>query len=98
MAETKKKQTKKRGLAMKLALFGFFVIVGFGVGEQYLEYRQLCAQYDSLQVQIAQEQEKSLEYENKKEYYNSDSYIEQVAREKLGLVKSNEILYINRNE
>ena len=28
----------------------------------------------------------------------SDAYIEQIAREQLGMVKSNEILYINRGE
>ena len=32
------------------------------------------------------------------DYYNSDVYIEQMAREYLGMVKPNEVLYINRGE
>ena len=51
-----------------------------------------------MEQQIADEQQKTLDFQAKKDYYNSDSYIEQIAREKLGLVKSNEILYINREQ
>ncbi len=48
--------------------------------------------------QIQEEEEKGLEFENRKAYYSSDSYIEQIAKEQLGMVKPNEVLYINRGK
>ncbi len=49
-------------------------------------------------AQIQEEQEKELELKDRKEYYNSDSYIEQIAKEQLGMIKPNEVLYINRSQ
>ena len=49
-------------------------------------------------AQVKEEKEKQQEFEARREYYTSDAYIEQIAREQLGMVKSNEILYINRGE
>ena len=52
----------------------------------------------SVAAQVKEEKEKQQEFEARREYYTSDAYIEQIAREQLGMVKSNEILYINRGE
>ncbi len=79
-------------------LVAFCVFVVAGVYWQYREYRQLKVELADVEQQIADEQQKTLDFQAKKDYYNSDSYIEQIAREKLGLVKSNEILYINREQ
>ena len=49
-------------------------------------------------IEIEEEQEKQLNFETRREFYHSDTYIEQVAREQLGMVKPNEIIYINRSE
>lgn len=95
-----KKSRKKRAdrLFIRAFLVVFIAAVGVGMYWQMQEYRALQKEAAELEQQIAQEQEKTLDFEAQKEYYNSDSYIEQIAREKLGLVKSNEILYINRGE
>ena len=85
-------------LFIRAFLVVFIAAVGVGMYWQMQEYRALQKEAAELEQQIAQEQEKALDFEAQKEYYNSDSYIEQIAREKLGLVKSNEILYINRGE
>ena len=45
--------------------------------------------------QIEEEQKKNAEYIREKEYYNSDAYVEKIARQQLGLVMPNEILYVN---
>lgn len=76
----------------------FVVTVAAGVLWQYQSYRTLQAEYADLEQQVADEKQKQLDLQAQKEYYNSDSYIEQIAREKLGLVKSNEIVYINRDQ
>ena len=94
--EGKIKSRKKSGWFVRIFLLIFVLAVIVGVYWQYQKYRAL--EMADLEQQIAQEQQKMLDFEAKKDYYNSDSYIEQIAREKLGLVKSNEVLYINRGQ
>ena len=49
--------------------------------------------YETLQKSIKEEKKHAKENEKEKEYMQSDEYIAQVAREKLGLVKDNEIVF-----
>ena len=51
------------------------------------------AQEIELQAQIDAEKERSAEIDELKEYVGTDEYIESVAKEKLGLVYENEILF-----
>ena len=53
--------------------------------------------YETLQKSIKEEKKRSKEIEKEKEYMQSDEYIAQVAREKLGLVKDNEIIFEEEN-
>ena len=76
----------------------FVVTVSVGVGTQFIHYQELQGELAVITAEIEKEQKRQLEFETRKEYYTSDSYIEQVAREQLGMVKPNEILYINRSE
>lgn len=46
-----------------------------------------------LQDQILEEKNRTTEIEELEEYMNSDEYIEQVAKEKLGMVKDGEIIF-----
>jgi cell division protein DivIC len=48
---------------------------------------------DDLNQQIEDEQERKTSLEEKSDYLNSDAYIEDLAREKLGLVYDNEIIF-----
>ena len=54
--------------------------------------------YETLQKSIKEEKNHAKEIEKEKEYMQSDEYIAQVAREKLGLVKDNEIIFEEGNE
>ena len=53
--------------------------------------------YDSkataLEKSIESEKERTKEIEAEKEYMKTDEYVEEAAREKLGLVKDNEIVF-----
>lgn len=61
----------------------------FNVKEQLAE----CdIELQELETQIADEQERTREIDDLKEYMKTDEYAEEVAREKLGLVKKNEIV------
>ena len=76
----------------------FVAVISIGIGQMHLHYQDLLEEQALLAAEIEAEKQRQLDFENRKEYYNSDSYIEQIAREQLGMIKPNEILYINRSE
>ncbi|MGN0135470.1 septum formation initiator family protein [Anaerotignum sp.] len=93
-----KKSRKASSLFLRVFLFAFIVAVSVGIGRQFIHYQELQEELTIVTAEIEKEQQKQMEFETRREYYTSDSYIEQVAREQLGMVKPNEILYINRSE
>ena len=93
-----RKSRKPSSLFLRMFLLVFVVTVSVGIGKQAIRYQELQEELSVVTAEIEAEQEKQLNFETRKEYYNSDSYIEQVAREQLGMVKPNEIIYINRSE
>ncbi len=95
----KNKKTKKiSGLFLRVFVLVFVVAVAVGIGRQAARYQEVKDETASVAAQVKEEKEKQQEFEARREYYTSDAYIEQIAREQLGMVKSNEILYINRGE
>ena len=58
----------------------------------YLETRA-----EALSQQLEEEQARTEEIKELKEYMQTDEYAEQAAREKLGLVKDNEIIFQEAN-
>ena len=98
----KKKRVKKSRKASTLFVRGFLLVfvgaVSLGIGKQAVRYQEVKDELAVVTAEIEAEKEKQLTFETRKDYYTSDIYIEQVAREQLGMVKSNEIIYINRSE
>ncbi len=89
---------KRRPFDKTIVLFFmvlFFIAVSVGIASQLKVYGQYKQEAEEILIQIQQEQEKNAEYLREKEYYNSDDYIEKVARQQLGLVMPNEVLYVN---
>lgn len=93
-----RKSRKASSLFVRLFLLVFVCAVFVGVGKQAVRYQEVQEEMAVVTAEIEAEQEKQLTFETRKEYYTSDSYIEQVAREQLGMIKPNEIIYINRSE
>lgn len=93
-----KKSKKISGLFLRVFVLVFVVAAAVGIGRQAARYREVKDETASVAAQVKEEKEKQQEFEARREYYTSDAYIEQIAREQLGMVKSNEILYINRGE
>ena len=93
-----KKSKKISGLFLRVFVLVFVVAVAVGIGRQAPRYQEVKDETASVAAQVKEEKEKQQEFEARREYYTSDAYIEQIAREQLGMVKSNEILYINRGE
>lgn len=57
------------------------------------ELRDKSAQISDLEQEKKQEEKRTEEIEEYKEYVGTDEYIEDTARDKLGMVKDNEILF-----
>lgn len=82
-------------LAYTLTLTAFFVYGVYTMAEQQKELNSIkdeTGKYAALLEEATMEYEQLLET---KENINSDSYIEEVAREKLGLVMPYEIIFVD---
>ncbi len=98
MKKASKPAKRRRPFDRTIILFFmvvFFIAISVGIGSQLSVYGKYKQEAEQILEQIQQEQEKNAEYLREKEYYNSDEYIEKVARQQLGLVMPNEILYVN---
>ena len=93
-----KKSRKASALFVRVFLLVFVCAVSVGIGKQAVRYQAVKEELAVVIAEIKEEQEKQMNFETRKEYYTGDVYIEQVAREQLGMVKPNEIIYINRSE
>ncbi len=93
------RKTKKRfngficlGVVIMIMIFGFAMYVE---AEEYFAVKhQLEAAVKEREAATA----KNIELINDISYHDSDAYIEKLAREQLGLVKPNEIVYIDENK
>ena len=69
------------------------IVVAFGRAQ--LREKQAVEDDRTLQLEqdIAREEERSLEIDEKEKYSKTNKYVEEVAREKYGMVKENEIVF-----
>lgn len=73
-----------------LCIFG---IVAFGKFKLDNKRKELDVKIKSLENQINEEEERANEIKNLEAYVQTKKYIEEVAREKLGLVYEDEIIF-----
>ena len=96
MGSLKKNRKKRPGSGLQkhkrsiILLCGMVIVHGMALKKSNDAYK---VQEEELQTQIDAEKERSEEINKLKKYVGTDEYIEEVAREKLGLVKENEILF-----
>ena len=89
--------SKRKHIRRKiLFIFTVFMFILFAskTYEQYLEYTRLSSKVNQLKVSIENEKNKQIKFLKQKEYYKTDEYIEETAREKYGLIKEDEELFI----
>jgi cell division protein DivIC len=96
MAKRRRRPSKsnRRGMAA-IAAVVFVLLIGMLVQSRKLSAQntQYALQKAELEQQIKDEELRAEEIENLKDYVNSTEYIEKVARDKLGLVYRDEILF-----
>ena len=98
MGKSGKKRKKKTIGYNHLGMFGISLIVLIlTLMAQSRDLKESLAGYETraeaLSQQIEEEQARTQEIEDLKQYMLTDEYAEQAAREKLGLVKENEIIF-----
>ena len=96
-SEEKKKQKKKMTTAGKIKLLivlGVLAYVIVMVVNQQLMMQQLEAEKAALSEQKQQLETDKNYYENELEYINSDEYVEQEAKDRLGWIKDGETKYV----
>lgn len=71
-------------------LFIAMMTQSISVEKQLSQYQQELEELDN---KMAEETERTKEIDDMKEYMETDEYAEEVARDKLGLVKDNEIVF-----
>ena len=71
-------------------LFIAMMTQSISVEKQLSQYQQELEELDN---KMTEETERTKEIDDMKEYMETDEYAEEVAREKLGLVKDNEIVF-----
>ena len=100
MKRSKKRKNKKRIAKNYWGMGAIACVVLILLGGLTVQSRNLQARievYDAraaaLEDSIADEKERTKEIDDQKEYMQTDEYVAEVARDKLGLVKSNEIVF-----
>lgn len=76
--------------AAVIILCGVLLLNSYRLSNQLDEYAGVEA---SLHEQIKEQQQESEDLDKESEYVKTEEYIEQIARERLGLVKKNEIRF-----
>ena len=96
MKTRKKKMKESSKISMRLItvvvlfLFGILTYKTIELKEQASEYQATLDGYEKDMKELKKERK---EIEELRDYVNTASYIEEVAREKLGLVYKNEIVF-----
>lgn len=81
-----------------LKIWAFVIVVGAMVFKGIVQQPQITANREKiarLNEQLAYEQQRSEEVDHLKEIVGTDEYIEKMAREKLGLIKENEKVFVD---
>ena len=94
--KTRRVMRRKKRMEFKLvlaAVFCLLLVASFGklrLQQKNDAYRQ---QQEELLAEISEEQERTKEIEELKKYVQTKKYVEEVAKERLGLVYEDEILF-----
>jgi len=97
MKRARKKSRARRLITLALLLFAasFAVATLVVVNTQLQRYAGYRQTLDGLQNEILAEEQFSLDLILREAFYASDAYIEQLVRERLGYVRSDEVILVN---
>ena len=88
----KKKQNRTAMLGIILVMCALLTVLGYQTMQLQARSDEYTAKLEAIQAELEAEKERSEELEAEKIYTQSKQYVEQEAKEKLGLVNPNEII------
>ncbi len=94
MTQRKPSKKRKKETTYKIWICLLSGISSFYAFLNYQEHSDLVNQQAIIHKQITEQEERFQELQRQKDYFDSDAYIEQIAREEFGFIKPNEIIYI----
>ncbi len=97
MKEKSEKKRKKGKTFYVLFVTAVLCVYSCAVYFQYKQRLELYKRESELDKEIKLQEKIYKELTEQSEYSESDEYIEKIARQQLGLVKPNEILFIDQN-
>lgn len=86
----RKKKVRKKSRTTEFCLVAVLTVKGISLQQKV---NANASRLSSLDSQIEEEKQRTDDITALKEYMQTDEYIEKTAREKLGMVKDNEILF-----
>ncbi len=92
----KKKLNPKRFTVAMLAIFFVLYFICVMIGQQ-IDISKKNKEIDALEEKIAAAQQQTEKLEKELENLNDPEYLEEMAREKLGLVRPNERVFVDVN-
>ncbi len=95
MKKKYKKRRKSSPGKISFICIGAFLVLVLSVQmvTLYQKNQSLISQEQSKQEELEEQQQKAEDLEEQEQYIQSDEYKEQVAKDKLGLVYDNEIIF-----
>ena len=95
----RRKTHNKMGMILiAIAVIVMTIIVGYSVYNMKIELNENKARIESLNKELDSEEKRKVEIAEYQEYIETDEFVEEVAREKLGLVHDDEIVFIKEEE
>lgn len=92
-----KKRPRKKIRVRHILVVLLVAYVGYTLFAQHMEIKQARADETRIKSQIEQLQKENERIKAELELMQSDQYIEKLAREKLGLIKPGEVMFIDVN-
>ena len=82
-------------LLKTVLVVAIFMYFGAVIAKQEISFKKYDRELQDYQIKIAEEELRHEQLINSKKKISSNDYIEEVAREKLGLIMPNEIVFID---
>lgn len=99
MASVKDKKSKSPAkIIYRIAMAVMIIIFSIAIIQQYIISLDLKKQETALLTEISKEEAIGNSLKNQQENHDDPEFIEKVAREKLNMVKPNEIVFIDKNK
>ena len=90
--EIPKEKHKKHFCWFRLLGVCIVVFLMLKLGQQYHRYLVICAEVEQYEQKLANAQDEYLKQQEQLSLYYNDSYLEQIARSSLGMVKAGEVV------